>query len=615
MKQQAGRRGSTQPNNGGTAFLGTLAAFAVVVLMLLVVFTGLVGRASAYSAQANLEPTPGLAGNVTVSTHLYGADPLSYVDSNGATQTLVAHVDTVHVANPYSINPSGVVAPGVLQSTRVAGGLWNNTSLWNSMSVAAGQHQTGPTLVTVNGLSAVQWTINATHAAAEDSVTDLKTNIVQALWPSTNPTFDYWTEIWEISSSATCASCAAYASFANASGNGLGEKIAWSTATGGIEPIGSAGGLVNVIPAVGSNSILYFSASQAQLSSSANLGLNATGAGSTASLNPTIWIHTPLTATATTITLNLVGMAYGTAPLTFGKTYWAGTLNANMTRQASAGNLNLSSIASSFTYTSITGGSFTVAIRQGANDVGLASISQTANGNGTETITYVFNFGLPIAPSLSYLTFKVADVPRLAAWQYAAVSFGGAAYTSVYQVKASIGNYTTLVASVVPTTAAAWVGTVTYTAAQWDLISAPPAFFSENGIQFYWFELIGAILLFTGLGASAWATRNQRALRIRRGGMSRVPGLALFLWLNNRRSLRQDQRGLLVRTHHWIAIIFGSLLLLGGAAGAWAFSSGGTIIDSFGTFIAAIIVFGVIFAVAFVIYEAAEFSKKRGHKL
>jgi hypothetical protein len=583
----------------------------VVVVLFLALFVGLAGRASAYTAQAKLEPTPGLAGNVTVSTHLFGADPLSYVDSAGASQTLVAHVDTAHVANPFILNPTGVVAQGVLQGVRVAGGLWNNSSLWNGMSTAAGQHQTGPTLVTVNGLSAVQWTINATNGAAEDSVTDFKTNIVQALWPSANPTFDYWTEIWEVSSSVACATCAAYLGFANASGNGINQKIAWSNANGGIEPVGSAGGTVNVVPAVGANSILYVSASMAQLSSTANLGLNATGAGSTASVNPTLWVHTPKTTTAITITINLVGMAFGTAPMTFGRTYWAGTENANITRQAAAAPLNLSSLGSSFTYTSITGGSFTVAIRQGAIDVGLASISQTGNPNGTETITYVFNFGLPIAPSLSYATFKVADTPRLAAWQYAAVSFGGAAYTSVYQVKANVGNYSTLVSSVVPTTAAAWVGTVTYTTDQWDLISAPPAFFSQNGIQFYWYEVIGAILLFTGLGASAWATRNQRGLRVRRG-VSRVPGLALVSLFERGRNLRKNRLGE-VRTHHWIAIIFGSLLIIGGAAGAWAFSTGGTLVDSFGTFMAAIIVFAVIFVVAFVIYEAAEFSKRHRH--
>lgn len=600
---------AAKPSPIEAIFTATFVAVLVLVLLFAALFGGAgVARASSYSAAAKLEPTPGFAGNVTISTLPYGDSPLTYIPAGGGSSQLVAHVDTSHVANPYSVNPAGIVAPGVLQGTKVAGGLWNNTSLWNAASAAGGQHATGPTLVTVNGLSALQWTINATHAAAETSVIDFKSNIVEALWPSSNPTFDYWTEIWEVSSSVTCASCAAYLSFANASGNGIGEKIAWSNANGGIEPIGSSGSTLSVVPAVGSNSVLYLSASQAQLSSSANLGLNATGPGSTASLNPTIWIGTPLTSTATTITITLVGMAYSTAPLTLGKTYWGGSAAANITRFAAVNNLNLSSLASSFTYTSITGGSFTVAIRQSAADVGLASISQTANPNGSETITYVFDFGLPIAPSLSYGAFKVADTPRLAAWQYASVSFGGAAYTTIYQTKANVGNYTTIVSSVVPTTPAAWVGTVTYTGAEWDQISTGPGLLSLGGLEYDWLIFVGAIMGVLGLGTSGWVINQQRALRVRKG-WGRVPGLSLYSALKGR-NLKANR---LAEGRHIAMLVIAALLVVSGSAAAWAVQTGADPGAAAATFIAAFLVVAAIAAIAFVVYEVGmRYRRHRG---
>lgn len=583
---------------------------ALLVLCLLVLGTigallvGGSGSARAYTPQAKLEPNPTLAGNVTFGTHTYGDGPLSYLDSSGNLQTLTAHIDSAFSGgvnqNPYSINPAGIVAPGTLQNDKVAGGNWTNVSLWNGLTTAAGQHATGPTQVTVNGQTALQWTINGTNGAAEDSVTDFKTNLASSVWPSANPAFDYWTEIWEVSVSATCAGCIAYLSFANASSNGNGEKIAWNPATGGPSPIGTGTAVSVTSPSVGGNSILYFSESQAAMSSSANLGLNASGPGSTSSLNPTIWVHTPK-ATGPTVTVTLVGMAYGTAQYSLGKTYWNATgTKANVTRAAAVGNLNLSSTASSFTYTSIAGGSWSVAVAQSAADVGAASISQSANANGSETLTYVFNFGFPTAASLSYGAFKLNDVPRLSNWQYSSVSFGGSAYTSIYATKANIGNYTQIVASVIPTTAAAWVATITYTPTQWDQISAPPGIFSSTGFEYYWFVLIGLVLSVVG-GTSAWVVRNERGLRTRRG-VARLP------FSGGPSQIRRDHRA---AGHHTAMITLGILLVVSGAAAAWAVADGADTVSAAATFVAGFLVVSVAVAVAFVGFELWARAKRR----
>jgi hypothetical protein len=599
-------------------------AFAVSLMMVLVALATPVSQAqNPYTAQSKLEPNPTVAGNVTISTHPYGYSPLSYANGSGTYQTLNAHVDGAFTGgtnmNPYVVAPNGIVAPGVLQSDKVGGALWNNTSLWNSPSTAGGQHATGPTLVTINGVSAIQFTINATHAAGEQSVVDFKSNFAQGLWPSSSPVFDYWTEIWTVSSSVTCSTCTAYLSFANASANGNGQAITFSTSAGTISPIGAAGTAVKITsPAVGSSSVLYVSASQAAMSSTANLGLNATGAGATASLNPTIWVTTPLTATATTITFTLVGMAWGTAPLTLGKTWW-GTVKAgaNMTRQAAVNTVNLSSLSSSFTYTSLAGGSYTVAVAQSAQDVGYETISQSSNANDSEVLTYVFSFGLPTAPSLSYGTFKVADIPWLAAWQYSAVSFGGASYTSIYQVKANVGNYTTLVSSVVPTTAATWVGTITFTAAQWGILSSAPGIFSTNGIEYYWFVLIGAILAVVG-GSSAWVVGNERSLSVRRGGgVGRLPGTGMLQWppqwhprMRNggTRALHHDVRG---AGRHTAAMAIGLIFIGAGLIGIWAVYDGADVEGASGAFVAGLIVLLSIAAIAFVIYELASRARHR----
>ena len=136
--------------------------------------------------------------------------------------------------------------------------------------------------------------------------------------------------------------------------------------------------------------------------------------------------------------------------------------------------------------------------------------------NGSEQVTYGLNYAFPSAPSLTYGSFKLADTPRLAAWQYVSVTFASVSYISVYQSSAHINNYTTVISSVSATTGGTWSGTMIYTEAQWLTISGPPAFFSTNGIAYWFWVAVGALGgLFALGGTVAFSQQKEAAYRVR----------------------------------------------------------------------------------------------------
>ncbi|HEV2449663.1 MAG TPA: hypothetical protein VGU43_04540 [Thermoplasmata archaeon] len=486
-------------------------SLAVAVLVVGIAFVAFGSPpARAYTPQsyngAVIEPNPEMEGNTTFSTHLAGWNPLEYSASSG--QGNLSAATDPRVPTPFSINPGGIVAPGILQNDKVSGTTpWNQTSYLGNMGGMSAGGTSTETAPTVNGQTALQWVVNTSNGAGQGLVSTTSA-ISSASWPSSNPTFDYVTAIMTVSG-GSCATCSASLELGNAS---VAYQSVYVSSTG--QPVnGAVAGATAWKLGVGSSGIVSFSLAQETYS---GIGLNYTGKGATASLTLTIAISLAKQA-STSITVQLRGLAFGTAPLTLGNSVW-GTNPGTYARASYTGNANLTALNPSFAYSSVSGGSYTVALVQRASDLpsGNVSLTESALSNGSEQVSYNFAFGLPIAPGLTYGAFKLVDVPRLAAWQYIAVNFGGSSYLSTYQTKTNIGNYTTVIASVAPTTGQSWVGTIVYTEAQWIGISSTPGLFTTGWFAFNFWWIVGGFAGLMGIGGTvAFAQRRGAASRVR----------------------------------------------------------------------------------------------------
>jgi hypothetical protein len=484
-------------------------AVSLAMVALLLVGGGLTllgGGARAYTPQDNLEPNPALAGNVTFSTHPGGAAALQYTDSFGHWQNLSANLDPT-VRDPITLNPSDALASGVLQANKLGGtgGLaWNATGSWSS-SVQGGAVQT-IAQTTVNGAVGISDTVNTSLHGADTPLAYI--TIPKADYPSTTLSFDWLTITGFVTFPATSYTGTARVQFND--GSSCYVNPGWYGTNGSLEAATSAlqtisGTASAVVP-------FFFSVPESLLMSTGGAGC---AFGSSETFLQIAYVL-PTAASVNYVT-TVTGVGLTTGALTFGPTIWnAKNGTTGILREADIGNLNLTTLSPSFAYTSIAGGGYTAAIAQAASLATGVTISEVPLGNGSEQVSYGMNYGLPTAPSLTYGSFKLTDTPRLAAWQYVSINYAAVSYISVYQASAHVNNYTTIVSSVSATTAETWTGTVVYTEAQWVSISGPPAFFSTNGIAYWFWVAVGALGgLFALGGTVAFAGNKEASYRVR----------------------------------------------------------------------------------------------------
>jgi hypothetical protein len=358
----------------------------------------------------------------------------------------------------------------------------------------------------------------------------------------------------------------------------------------------------------------------------ANLNVGSVSFASGTTLKVGFQLFLPKAATQT-MTVQILGLNIGTSALTLGTSPWGTTTKTLQSFNGVAANLTV--LAPTFSYSSIVAGGYTVAVIQAGTDVANATATasavslgnSTAGGTGyVEQITYTFGFGLPVAPTVSYTSFKLIDRVNISGAQYSSVSFGGTSYTTAYAgygtctagTCTGFGVYNTVQAAVTATTAQSWIGIVVFTGPQWDSISAPPGIFSANGLQYWWYVFVGAILAIAGgagIGGSAWVTRQQRSLRMRRG-VGRVPGsLVESLW-ERRRSLQASRRGT-VEARHLAVISLGLTVAGAGAIALWSIFNGADTAGAAGSFVAGLLLLLLVAAVAFVIFEVHHRVKHR----
>lgn len=607
---------------------GILPLFLAVFLVLVLSFALLVGvlPARAYNADPNpgpVEPNPELEGNVTFATHLSGWTTLQYTTNAGGVANLTATVDS-RVVNPVSVNPTDVVASGQIQQEKVPSA--STTAYWNSTTYFSKQvdtacmgTDTGPTLATVNGISVVQATQNTTNCGSGYNNNLLSSPAIPiSLYPSANPAFDYVTAIYGISGPA-CATgvgnCYLVAGIINASAGGSnGENYPAYTAKTGIA---TAGGAV-AQDELGPGAIGYFSESLAQLSN-AHAGFNTTtGTSYSTSFQVLFQLVLPKTATAGTYTITVYAFGISTQPFTFGTTTWgAGANAALMTRNVAFTNLNLTTFAPSQSYQSIAGGGFTVATTEQATalpdptdvstQIAAISVNNATSGGPpyVEQVTYQFTFVLPTAAAVTYSGFKLADFLGISGVQYVSVTFGGTAYTTTYQAYPPHA-WESVATGVNPAVATTWIGIVDFTGPQWDSISSPPGIFSANGIAYWWYVFLGAILAVAG-ASSGWVASNKRALSSRRG-VGRVP----FSGLVGPRSLRNNRMGWSGR--HTAAVTVGLIFVGAGLIGAYSIWIGADVAGATAAFTGGLIILFAIVAIAFIAYEVAHHYRMRHHR-
>jgi hypothetical protein len=613
---RSGKSGrATEPTTKAGTRAVSLAVVAILLFgMLTLAFMSAGNVRAAYVPDpigAPIEPNPELEGNLTISTHYSHGGLLTY--PNGSSNaTLAAQLDP-HVVNPISVVPTGIVSAGLLQADKVAGSYWNATGSWaTSFSGAScGQADTGPAAVTANGEPAVDMVLNSSSHCGTQWSLGWHTAISSSLWPSSTPSFDYLTIGGTFA--GTCLAgvggpCAVYPYVANASGSGnYVALLGYNAGTGAPSCTHTTGPAAGSGPADGATALgsqFFYSISFAQIETACGVGLNVSGPGATSTV--TFGFYFQLTkATGTADTFTVTDLALSTSAYTFGTTTWHKTLTP--TRQAINGTANLTMLAPSFSYTTLSGGALTLAVVQPASDLPSADVTTTIaainEANATaggpsyvEQVDYFFTYGFPVASGLSYGAFKLADNISLSGAQYVSVSYGGTAYTSTYQAYPQ-GKPETVQSAVTPTTAATWFGVVDYTGAQWDSIATAPGFFSAGGVEYWWFILIGAIIAIAG-GSSAWVTSNERALRVRRNGTTGV----FFGGPPRARRLRADKQGK-TEARHVAAISIGLIFVGAGAIGVWAFYDGADYTGAAGAFVAGLLLLLALAAIIFVVYE------------
>jgi len=612
---------------------------AVFVAVLMVGSAALIFGAGVALAQGSpcpggnvcgVEPDPQIEGNVTVSTHASGAATLAYTNAAGATLALNATLDP-RVANPIQLNPTDVVAAGLLQADKINGAYWNATGTgWDTFynGLASGSVLTGPTAATVNGQPAVKYVANTSNAAT--GYARIAYAIPYSSLPSSNLVFDYLTIGLTLSGAANSAVAATPSVWNQSSGQIWAPEQYLSNGT----VRGYDGTVTNAVTAEPGQAA-YFSLPLSQVTCKKGaFGSCATvpGATSITTLYLGFNLAFPKVASAS-YTITVTDLAVGTTPYTFGTTLWNKVSTTQYVFGNATGPANLTALAPGFTYSTVGGGGYTAAIVQTANTLpssavtitqGTVSVANaTAGGPGyVEEITYSFAYGLPIAPSLSYGTFNLQDEVFVTGPQYVSVSFGGTSYTTTYQgygvcgtsgTCPGIGVYHAVQASVTPTTVQTWTGVVYFTGSQWDSIAKAPGLFSATGLEYVWFLLIGAIVAI--FGGSAWVVSQERGLKVRRGVGPAVFGTGIGrqreTWRGGSRPLRKNRLGMAAR--HGVMVGLGLITLGAGAIALWAYTSGADPAGIAGSFVAGYLVLLAVAATAFVVYEIAHWARRRKH--
>lgn len=430
------------------------------------------------TSSGNIQPEALLNTNATWSTFHNGWKPLEY--SNGsANLTLQANLNSEY-QNPMTVNPADI------QQTQLKGPLGTSDIQWNKTYYNYG----GNAGAVTTGKGEISMTTSSSNTSS--NVGKLYWNISTAYTPSITPSFDYVTMILQNTQTGTGN---AYISVGvgngtNLAGAGPSIEITNETAPKGNGNLPTTGSIFISFPA--SDFVKNFDSGYMQIG---------------------LWQDVPQTTTARAISVNstISGLYLSTSPLTLG-TFTNKTGTHQITGMETTNNQDIATTFDpSFPWTTITDSGYTVSISQNLQN---ETTQQNAinDGNYIEQVEYQGSFKLPSTPDLSYGPSSLTEKFNISTSQVAVLDINGVSYVNAISGK---NGTVVLLSPVNPTSTTTYLEIIDYSSSQWEKVSGPPGFFSEQGFEYYFDVFILGIMALIGLGGGAAAIhlRNLRRMR------------------------------------------------------------------------------------------------------
>ena len=446
----------------------------LVLAILLFAVIGMIGLSTAvqggvsnspalnYTA-AGVEPNPQLNVNATYSTFYHNYKPLEYYNGTG-NATLHAGLSNYY-KNPITVNPTDIKSKALQNDNLSTAPVWD-ASAW-------GQNSLGGGAVGTNGVSgtSIYQTANTSDSAGNSANQFFTIPVTN--FPSNNPNYDFITIIIQLSGPQI---------------TGVnGQMYLWNSTNDG-------NALLTIFP--GQYTYISESLGTFEKDNGYATTFNTSGKGKTTYLKINSQLNIPETSTAATYNMSIIGLAFGTTPMTLGTQENNGSLiQINQLNQTG----RLQTFNPDFAWTSVSNSGYTIALSQSLQN---ATISQSSINDGkyVESATYQGVEQLPSAPDLTYGNANITMPVALPGTQYKVLNVNGQSYTNTVS---TMDNGTFTAGSVNPTHANEIIIQVYYTSAQWNSVSSPPGFFSNPvaTIEYYWYIFLGVALGAIGLGA------------------------------------------------------------------------------------------------------------------
>ena len=461
--------------------MNKVALFAIIGTAMFLLSGATAFAATPSSTTVHIQPNPTLNTNITWSSFNSSWGELEYYNGT-AYNNLSASPSTVY-KNSIAVNPTDLIAPGVLQNDKTGGNIWNSAS-----NTTTGGYTTGNGIGTVHtsgtfkdaGVNEYYLETNTT-AASGVSFYIAPPAIPATEYPSANPAYDYLTVAYELHGNAL---------------NGAEASTQFHN--------GSASTITEYAQV---NQPVYYSLSLAQIHAMTGLGYNITGTQTGSEIAPLIYINLPETATNEEFNLTLTAYSMTDYPIILGQNSTGAAISQT------TGNAHLSSFKPSVPMTVIDGG-YTAAVSQPLQNL-TTQQNAISSGNYIEQVEYQGLFDLPTAPDLSYGPANLTEAFNISTTQTQVLDINGVSYLSTISGK---NGTVQLLSSVNPNSQSQFLQIVDYTQSQWNSISVAPGIFTIAGIEYYWWIAVGGLATLIGLAAAAkHAGTKADQERIRRG--------------------------------------------------------------------------------------------------
>jgi len=442
--------------------------FAIMVaLLFLMAPVGAAHSQGIAASPPNFQPNVSLNTNITWSNFYSGYSPLEYNNGTG-NQTLPTNMSTFY-QNPITVNPTDIKSKALQNDNLSTGPVWD-ASAWVVSNLLGGAIRTSG----ISGTSIYQ-TVNTSDSAA--NAAEQRLTIPVTNFPSNNPNYNFVTAIIKLSGPQM---------------NGVDGNILLLNSSS------RAAILLTIYP--GQYAYISESLGTIQKDCGYYTTFNTTGKGATRYLKIDSQIDLPETSTAARYNLSIIGMAFGTTPMTLGTAEKNGSLiQVNQLNEKN----RLQTFNPDFTWTRVSNSGYTVATSQHLSQMENYSTIKTpiSSGNYVEQVGYSGDFHLPAAPDLSYTGTNLSIGMNVPGKQIQVMDINGESYLNLVQNKTN--GTIALISGLNPTTHISYLEYVNYTYSQWNSISSPPGAFSIAGIEYYYWIAIGAVAGLIGLGAAS----------------------------------------------------------------------------------------------------------------